>query len=353
MADRFRITKGWAQRFAAEKISVPILLRRAGLPANLFEQEKIYVTTAQVFAIWRTVAEMSPDPGFGLKLGTELRFERSHPVSIAGVCSRTFGDALQRLARYKQLTCPEEIRVHRNAQETSVEFFFIEAEEAQPDIMVDLGLSWILCVGRRGTDGEITPLRLELTRPVKHRALLERHFGCRVRFKADRNALVFRSSDLDRPFVTHNEELVTMIGTQLDSEMKARNTSNGISEQVKQMLRQLLAGKRPTLQDVAQELGLSARTLQRRLTDAGFTFQQLVGETRRELAHHYLKQPTVELNEAAFLLGFEDANSFFRAFQIWEGTSPGEWRGRHCFAEAVPPKVQRPISTPIEPKRRK
>jgi AraC-like DNA-binding protein len=332
MTDRFRITKAWAHRFAEEKIAVPTLLRRAGLPATLFQQEKIYVTTAEIFALWRSVAEMSPDPGFGLKLGTELRFERSHPVSIAGVCSRTFGDALQRLARYKQLTCPEEIRVHRRSQETSVEFFFIEAKEAQPGIMVDIGLSWILNVGRRGTDGEITPLRLELTRPVKHRALLERHFGCRVRFKADRNALVFRSSDLDRPFVTHNEELVTLIGTQLDSELKARNTSNSVSEQVKQTLGRSLAGKRPTLQDIAQELGMSARTLQRRLTDAGITFQQLVEDTRRELARHYLKQRAVELNEAAFLLGFEDANSFFRAFQVWEGTSPGEWRTRHCAA---------------------
>lgn len=328
MTDRFQITKAWAQRFAAEKIAVPTLLRRAGLPATLFQQEKIYVTTAEVFALWRSVAEMSPNPGFGLKLGTELRFERSHPVAIAGVCSRTFGDALQRLARYKQLTCPEEIRVHRKAQETSVEFFFIEAKEAQPDIMVDLGLSWILNVGRLGSDGEITPLRLELTRPVKHRALLERHFGCRVRFKADRDALVFRSSDLDRPFVTHNEELVTLIGTQLDSEVKARNTSNTVSDQVKQTLRQLLVGKRPTLQDVAQELGLGARTLQRRLTEAGITLQQVVEETRRELARHYLKQRSVELNEAAFLLGFEDANSFFRAFQGWEGTSPGVWRTR-------------------------
>ncbi len=329
MPDRFRITKAWAQRFAAEKISVPMLLRRAGLPANLFEQEKIYVTTAQVFAIWRTVAEMSSDPGFGLKLGTELRFERSHPVSIAGVCSRTFGDALQRLARYKQLTCPEEIRVHRKAEEASVEFFFIEAREAQPDIMVDLGLSWILCVGQRGSDGEITPLRLEVTRPVKHRALLERHFGCRVRFNSDRNALVFRSSDLDHPFVTHNEELVAMLGTQLDSELKAQNASVNVGQQVKDALRRSLAGKRPTLRDVAQELGLSARTLQRRLTDAGITFQQLVEETRRELARHYLKQRSVELNEVAFLLGFEDANSFFRAFQAWEGTSPTEWRERN------------------------
>ncbi|MEK7780746.1 MAG: AraC family transcriptional regulator ligand-binding domain-containing protein [Verrucomicrobiota bacterium] len=328
MPDRFRITKGWAQRFTAEKISVPTLLRRAGLPANLFEQEKIYVTTAEVFAIWRTVAEMSPNPGFGLKFGTEIRFERSHPVSIAGVCSRTFGDALQRLARYKQLTCPEEIRVHRKAQETSVEFFFIAAKEAQPDIMVDLGLSWILCVGQRGSEGAIKPLRLELTRPVKHRALLERHFGCRVRFNADRDALVFRSSDLDRPFVTQNEELLKIIGTHLDSELKAGNATVNVGQQVKDTLKRSLAGRRPTLQDVAQELGLSARTLQRRLTDAGFTFQQLVGETRRELAHHYLKQPTVELNEAAFLLGFEDANSFFRDFQVWEGTSPAEWRTR-------------------------
>lgn len=328
MTDRFRITKGWAERFAAEKISVPALLRRAGLPANLFEQEKIFVTTAQIFALWRGVAEMCVDPGFGLKLGTELRFERNHPVAIAGICSRTFGDALQRLARYKQLTCPEEIRVRRNAQEASVEFFFVEAKEAEPDIMVDVGLSWILNVGQRGSDGEIAPLRLELTRPVKNRALLEGHFGCPVRFKSDRNALVFRSSDLDRPFVTQNDELVAMIGTQLDAELKARDAGIHISEQVKQTLRQLLAGRRPALQDVALELGVSARTLQRRLTDAGLTFQQLVEETRRELARHYLKQRAVELNEVAFLLGFQDANSFFRAFQFWEGATPGEWRSR-------------------------
>ena len=332
MTDRLRISSTWAQRFAEHRIALPTLLRRAGLPAGLFQQEKIYVTTAELFALWRSVGEMSSDPGIGLKLGTEPRFERNHATSIAAVCSRSFGDALRRIARYKQLTCPEEIRVHRKAQETSVEFFYVEAMEAQPDVLVDLVLSWILNVGRRGTDGEITPLRLELTRPVKHRELLEGHFGCRVRFKADRNALVFRSSDLDRPFVTHNEELLTVIGTQLESELKSRNTSMNVGEQVKHTLRRSLAGKRPTLQDVAHELGMSARTLQRRLTDAGITFQQLVEDTRRELARHYLKQSTVELNEAAFLLGFEDANSFFRAFQGWEGTSPTEWRSRHIAA---------------------
>jgi AraC-like DNA-binding protein len=97
---------------------------------------------------------------------------------------------------------------------------------------------------------------------------------------------------------------------------------------VKDALKRSLAGRRPAVRDVAQELGLSARTLQRRLTDEGFTFQQLLEDTRRELARHYLKQSAVELPEAAFLLGFGDANSFFRAFQVWEGTSPTEWRTR-------------------------
>jgi hypothetical protein len=65
------------------------------------------------------------------------------------------------------------------------------------------------------------------------------------------------------------------------------------------------------------------RTLQRRLTDQGITFQRLLDEARRELARHYLHHSSRELNETAYLLGYEDSNSFFRAFHHWEGTSPG------------------------------
>jgi AraC-like DNA-binding protein len=334
MNDRFRISSLLAGRLAEHKIALPTLLRRSGLPAGFFQQEKTYATTAELFALWRAIAETSGDPGIGLKLGAEPRFERYQPTAIAAVCSRSFRDALQRIARYKQLTCPEEIRVRTTRDEGSVEFFYLQAEEVQPDVLVDLCLSWILSIGRRGTDGQVTPLRLELTRPAQNRELLETHFGCRVRFKADRNALVFRSSDLDRPFVTHNEELLKAIGAQLETELQERNPNADVGEQVKHTLKRSLAGKRPTLQHIARELRTSVRTLQRRLTDADVTFQQLVEDTRRELARHYLKHSAVELNETAFLLGYADANSFFRAFHGWEGTSPGEWRTRHRNAEA-------------------
>jgi AraC-like DNA-binding protein len=329
---RFKVSSLLARRLGEHKLAVPAVASRAGLPSDFFQQEKIYATTAELFALWRAIGESSADPAIGLKLGAEPRFERYQPSAIAAVCSRSFRDALQRIARYKKLTCPEEIRVRISGDEASVEFIYLEADETQPDVLVDLGLSWILAIGRRGADGQITPLRLELTRAAQNRELLESHFGCRVRFKAGRNALVFRNRDLDRPFVTQNEELLKAIGAQLEAELQERNSSADVGERVKHTLKRSLAGKRPTLPQVARELCMSCRTLQRRLTDADITFQQLVEDTRRELAHHYLKHSTVELNEAAFLLGYEDSNSFFRAFQGWEGTTPGEWRTRHRTA---------------------
>jgi len=332
MIDRFRISSLLAPRLVENKFSLPALLQRAGLPPGFFQQEKIYATTAELFALWRAIGETSADPGIGLKFGAEPRLERYHPTAIAAVCSRSFRDALQRMARYKQLTCPEEIRVHPKGDEAVVEFFYLEAKEIQPEVLVDQCLSWIASIGRKGTDGQVAPIRVELTRPAQHRELLERHYGCRVRFQAGRNALVFRNSDLDRPFVTHNAELLALTGAQLETELRERQAGADVGAQVKNSLKRSLAGKRPTLQHIARELGMSTRTLQRRLTEADITFQQLVEDTRRELARHYLKQSTVELNEAAYLLGYGDANSFFRAFHLWEGTSPGEWRTRNSAA---------------------
>jgi AraC-like DNA-binding protein len=72
-----------------------------------------------------------------------------------------------------------------------------------------------------------------------------------------------------------------------------------------------------------------ARALQRRLSAEEATFQRVLEETRRELARHYRMHSSLELNETAYLLGYEDANSFFRAFHHWERTSPGEWKAMH------------------------
>ena len=104
-------------------------------------------------ALWRAIAATSGDPAIGLKLGGEACLEHNDPAAIAALCSQSFGDAVVRMARYKQLTCPEEIRTGVVRDEVAVEFVWLLAEEEEPDVLVDVCLSWILGIGRRGTLG--------------------------------------------------------------------------------------------------------------------------------------------------------------------------------------------------------
>jgi AraC-like DNA-binding protein len=167
------------------------------------------------------------------------------------------------------------------------------------------------------------------------------HLGCPATFEARHNAIVFGKADLDRPFLTHNPDLWATVAPQLEAELLQALASEAIGEQVKGMLKRLLAGRRPGIEDVARELRMSPRTLQRRLAEDRTTFQQLVQEARRELARHYLLHSSLELNETAYLLGYEDAHSFFRAFHGWEGSPPGQWRTRRrTNAEAQTGKRQ-------------
>jgi AraC-like DNA-binding protein len=79
--------------------------------------------------------------------------------------------------------------------------------------------------------------------------------------------------------------------------------------------------------DIASELYISSWTMQRRLRDVGYSFQQALEEAGHQLARHYMSNPALELNETAYLLGYEDPNSFVRALLIWEGVRPAHWRG--------------------------
>jgi AraC-like DNA-binding protein len=252
--------------------------------------------------------------------------ERYDPIAIAALYARSFRDALQRMARYKQLTCPEEIHITERAGECRVQFEWLLAQEHEPALLIDICFAWVVEIARRGTGNAIQAKRVEFARREADRAKYEAHFGCPVTFGAARNLLVFHQADLERPFLTHNADVLAMVAPQLEAELKEQLAGRSFREQVKATLKRALAGQRPELRAVAHELGVSTRTLQRRLTDENVTFQQLISEARRELARHYLQHSSLELNETAYLLGYEDANSFFRAFQQWEGTSPGEWR---------------------------
>jgi AraC-like DNA-binding protein len=293
---------------------------------GLFKLDRILVSTEQFFALHRGIAEASNDPAIGLKLGTEERVERYDPVKLAALSARSFRDAVERSSRYKQLTCPEEIRLVERGNECAVQFVWLLAHEQEPPLLVDVCFAWIVALGQRGTGRPIRPKKVDFQRASTHRPMYEAHFRCPVKFKATQNALIFSKSDIELPFVTYNADLLATVAPQLEAELTEQLSRKTFAEQAKGILKQLLAGRRPGIQDLARELHLSTRTLQRRLTEQGISFQRLLDEARRELARHYLLHSSRELSETAYLLGYEDANSFFRAFQHWEGTSPGHWR---------------------------
>jgi AraC-like DNA-binding protein len=354
MITRFRLSSLIAGRLRERSIAPEAVLRRAGLAPALLRQEKILVTTEQLFAFWTAVAIESGDPRIGLALGSESRIERYDPVQLAAVSASSFRDAIERASRYKQLTCPEEIRlVRRSSDAVAVEFDWSLQRQAEPAVLIDLCFAWILSIGRRGAGESLTPLRVEFRRKRRHAELYRAHFGCPIVFGAARNSLVFRNRDLDLPFVTHNTELLEMLAPQLDAELEQRRANLDASDDVKGVVKRLLAGRRPDLDEVARALGASVRTLQRRLGERGVTFQQVLEQARRELARHYLLQSALDLSQIAYLVGYEDANSFFRAFHRWEGASPGRWRERHQkrrerFVTALPHGRGRTLREPFD-----
>jgi AraC-like DNA-binding protein len=342
MTNRFRVSSTLPRRLEELGLSPVVVLRHAGLPLGLFDHEKTLLTTEEMFALYRGISELSRDPAIGLKLGTEERVERYDPIAIAALYTRSFRDALQRLARYKQLTCPEEIRLVERGEECLVQFIWLLADQDEPSLLIDACFAWIVAIARRGTGLPVNPKRVEFQRAEMHRKMHEAHFQCPVKFKARQNVLVFSKADTERPFLTHNADLLAMVAPQLEAELTQQLAQKTVREQVKGILKKLFAGQRPGLQDVARELRLSTRTLQRRLTDENATFQQLMEDARRELAQHYLLHSSLELNETAYLLGYEDANSFFRAFHRWEGTSPGAWRAGHTGSGETAETARRP-----------
>jgi AraC-like DNA-binding protein len=329
MTNRFRIVATLPRRLEEVDVSPVSVLRQARLPVTLFDHGKVWVTTEELFALYAAIQEVSGDPMIGLKLGTNQRPEHYSPIAIAALHTRSFRDALNRMARYKRLTGPEEIRIVERGKECGVEFVWLLAGAPEPTTLVDQCFAWTVSVGRRGTGKTIDALRVELARPEANRRAYEKHFGCPVKFGARHNKIFFRIEDINEPFVTYNPDLLEVIAPQLEAELAEQLADTSFKEQLKGVLKRFLAGRKPRVEDAAREMRMSVRTLQRRLLEEGITFHNLVEETRREMSHHYLRQSSLELIDTAYLLGYEDPNSFIRAFHKWEGTSPGEWRSVH------------------------
>lgn len=328
MGDKCRLPRAFWQATERMGLPAPALLRQAKLPATLHLTPEAWLTTAQYFALWRAVEALSQDPAIGIRMTVETDTALHPPATLSAFFARDYRDGLHRLARFKRLCTPEALSVTESGSEARLAVRWLHADTAEPDAATDVTFAALLELGRRGTGRPIRPLRVEMARPGPMAEAHRRYFDAPLRTGCPANALVLAREDLDLPFAGHNPELLAALEPALALSLGEIEAQSSLPEQVKILIKRRIASGRPELADVAQALGLSERTLQRRITEQGWSYRQLLDEARRELGRQLLLDGRNGIDEVAFLLGFQDTSSFYRAFRSWEGVPPAQWRAR-------------------------
>lgn len=329
-ADRCKLPIAFWRSVAAMGIPPAALLRQARLPATLHLGEQNHISTAQYFALMSALAELTGDPALGIRMVEATDTSAHPPGSLAAFYARDYRDALMRIARFKRLCTPEILSLTEMGDMVAITIDWPHAPGPEPAITVDIAFATLVELGRRGSGRRIVPRGVELTRPGPVTPAHAAYFDGPIRTGAARDRLILDRADLDRPFPGHNPELLALLTPALAAALGELDAHASIADQVRMVLRRSLPSGRPDIGDVARQMGLSERTLQRRITGEGTSFRALLDDARADMGRTLLADPANGIDEVACLLGYQDTSSFYRAFREWEGVTPARWRERHA-----------------------
>ena len=275
-------------------------------------------------------AERLPDPAFGLHVGEQFRLSHYAVYGLMLLACRNFREAMMQVMRYETLA-------HDLGQSELVEHDALAeyrwhspwlAEHAcrhLPESVfagIAVFVHWL--AGQPVAAREVCFQHAAPADTREH----ERIFACPVRFDCRFNSIVFDRAILELPVPQADPSLRAALQQHADQLLAARReqTEPEIVGRGRAIIVQQLGQGRAKLPDVAARLAMSPRSLQRQLERAGYSFQQLLDNTRRELAAQYLRDPRLSLTDIAFLLGYSEQSSFTHAFRDWEGMTPSQWR---------------------------
>ena len=304
------------------------VLRRAGLPEDLLNLPNVRVSSQQFFAFSQAVHDLVDDPLFTIKLAESITAEAFSPPLFAALCSPNLTEALIRLARFKPLIAPVRLGVDTSPTGLHATFEWMESNAEAPPFLIGVEILFLVKLARMGTRHHVCAT--EVTTPTFPRAkeAHEAFLGCPIR-RGEPLSVTFSAEDAARPFLTDNSSMWDIFEPQLRKRLSDLADSASFAARTRAVLIEDLPSGQVSIDAVAHRLTVSPRTLQRRLQDEGTSFKTVVSETRESLAQHYLAQTQLSYEEIAYLLGFQEPNSFFRAFHSWTGTTPDAIRKTH------------------------
>ncbi len=303
------------------------LLAQVGVDESTLANLDGYVDLHQQIALGQAIARARPGVNIGL---VGLDYVRVSTLGVLGyVISHcpTLGGALEAFARYQnilspavrwdvQLGAPPRIRIDAAPPMQALGF----------PLETQVGL-WIV-IGRELTGVDWAPTRVLLRhRPSGPAEEFVERYGCPVEFGAPVNELSLPDAVLALPVVGARPELqpslVRLAQTVQQSMGPPRDDHRA---RVRALLLEELPRGMTTKDEAARRLGLSPRTLTRRLTEQGVSFRELLEDVRQQLARAWLTDPSVAIHEVAYLLGYSEPSTFHRSFRRWTGETPTAWR---------------------------
>lgn len=328
MLGDFAIQPQWRDLLEDLGISPAEVLRRAGLPQDAFARRQRHVLdSAEYFRLWQALDNGGRTPATppALKIGSAIPLETFEPALFGALCSSDLNAALTRMSRYGRLASTMRLVVKSDPATTTLTLDWSDENAVPPAALVASELVSFVQLARLATRSRIEPLKVAAPRRPRMQAAFADYFGTPIS-EASAPYLVFSASDAARPFLTSRHGMWSFFEPSLQPEPPTLDRQGAMSARVRNALMPLLPAGKPSMQAVAHALAISTRTMQRRLQDEGGRFQDILAALREALARHYLAKSNLSGAEIAFLLGFEDPNSFVRAFHGWTGTTPQRLR---------------------------
>ena len=287
-----------------------------------------------VWALWDMIERSTGDPYIGLHGGQALAPGALGLIEHIFCASATLGEGIQAVARLasllQQRTFLELCRTQAAGASDSVLValrYDLGRDQRLPRHAAEFAMAVLLSFMRRVVDGDLVPRAVAFVHSCPgNPGEYERFFRCPIHFAESSDGLVFAAEDLHRPTSFPDSGLLSSLLAYADELLARMPGSSGLAARARCVYIQCLSEGVAGVAQVARRMGMSRRTLQRRLADLGTSHQELLDRTRRELAERYLTGSDETMGSVARRLGFSEPSAFIRAFRRWTGMRPAEYR---------------------------
>jgi len=315
---------------AAAQYPLPVdeILAVVGIDFNELNDIDGRMSHSQGCRIWQEITSRSGDPCIGLSL-VEFAKPDTYDVLgyIASSCSN-MSEALRRVAPYIKILHTSSILTFEvEKQQARITHTIKEPLIPTPAAYDQWVIATMVLFYRRVTGVDWTPLWVGFEHtPPEDIAPYHQFFRSPVKFEQPVNELVFDVEILNLPFQNTDSSLYKWLDICAKERLAKLPKTESFVDNIRQIIIEQLSTGDLSLVSIAETLGYSPRTLQRKFKELGLSYQKLLDEIRQEFAFLYLREDKISTSEIGYLLGFSEPSAFYRSFRRWTGKSPSEFR---------------------------